>query len=72
MIDNDTLSTVTHQVDATITELLTRTNIGLLPLSAVFVARLVLANDEVGMSDDIRQLLVEAAHYPPKSEMVMQ
>ena len=72
MIDNETLATITHQVDASITELLTRSHIGLLPLSAIFIARLVLANDEVGMSDDIRTLLVEAAHYPPKSEMVMQ
>lgn len=72
MIDNDTLATIAHQVDASLTELLSRANIGVLPLSAIIVARIVMMNDEVGLSDDIRQLLVEASYYPPKNDMVMQ
>lgn len=72
MMDDNKLTTLTHHVDKMLTDLLSVSDVGILPLSAIIIARIVLANDEVALSNEIRDLLIEAAGYPPKKDIVVQ
>jgi hypothetical protein len=70
MVSDDDLAKLSFEVDDIITDLMKRYQIDPLSMTAVILARLVLANDNAGSGDDFRKLLVNVPDLRPKNPEV--
>ena len=67
MPSDDVLLKLSSEVDDIIADLVNRYQIDPLSLTAVILARLVLANDFLGSGDDFRKLLANVPDIRPKN-----
>ena len=67
MPSDDVLMKLSYEVDDIIADLVNRYQMNPLSLTAVVLARLVLANDFTGSGDDFRKLLVNVPDTRPKN-----
>ena len=67
MPSDDNLAKLSFEIDDIIADLVKRYEIDPLSVTAVMLARLVLANDYVGSGDDFRKLLVNVPDLRPKN-----
>jgi hypothetical protein len=67
MPSDDVLMKLSYEVDDIIADLVNRYQMDPLSLTAVILARLVLANDFTGSGDDFRKLLVNVPDTRPKN-----
>ena len=67
MPSDDVLLKLSSEVDDIIADLVKRYQIDPLSLTAVILARLVLANDFLGSGDDFRKLLANVPDLQPKN-----
>ena len=67
MPSDDVLLKLSSEVDDIIADLVNRYQMNPLSLTAVVLARLVLANDFIGSGDDFRKLLVNVPDLRPKN-----
>ena len=67
MPSDDVLLKLSSEVDDIIADLVKRYQIDPLSLTAVILARLVLANDFLGSGDDFRKLLANVPDIRPKN-----
>jgi hypothetical protein len=67
MPSDDVLMKLSYEVDDIIADLVNRYQMDPLSLTAVILARLVLANDFTGSGEDFRKLLVNVPDTRPKN-----
>ena len=67
MPNDDVLMKLSYEVDDIIADLVNRYQMDPLSLTAVILARLVLANDFTGSGEDFRKLLVNVPDTRPKN-----
>ena len=67
MPSDDVLLKLSSEVDDIIADLVNRYQMNPLSLTAVVLARLVLANDFIGSGDDFRKLLANVPDIRPKN-----
>jgi hypothetical protein len=67
MPNDDVLLKLSSEVDDIIADLVNRYQMDPLSLTAVILARLVLANDYAGSGDDFRKLLANVPDLRPKN-----
>ena len=67
MPSDDVLLKLSSEVDDIIADLVNRYQIDPLSLTAVILARLVLANDFLGSGDDFRKLMANVPDLQPKN-----
>jgi len=67
MPNDDVLMKLSYEVDDIIADLVKRYKIDPLSVTAVILARLVLANDFTGSGEDFRKLLVNVPDTRPKN-----
>jgi len=67
MPNDDVLMKLSYEVDDIIADLVKRYQMDPLSLTAVILARLVLANDYAGSGDDFRKLLANVPDLRPKN-----
>ena len=67
MPSDDVLLKLSSEVDDIIADLVNRYQMNPLSLTAVVLARLVLANDFIGSGDDFRKLLANVPDLRPKN-----
>jgi hypothetical protein len=70
MARDDVLLKLSSEMDDIITDIVKRYGISPLSVTAVILARLVLANDNAGSGDDFRKLLVNVPDLRPKNPEV--
>ena len=71
-INDDVLTTVSFAVDDFLAELTQRTNFDIVTLSAIVLARLTLACNSVGASEDFNKFLTKAIEKSAPGERVLQ
>jgi hypothetical protein len=70
MARDDVLLNLSYEMDDIIADIVKRYGISPLSVTAVILARLVLANDNAGSGDDFRKLLVNVPDLRPKNPEV--
>jgi hypothetical protein len=68
MPNDDDLAKLSFEIDDIIADLVKRYQIDPLSVTAVILARLVLANDYTGSGDDFRKLLANVPDLRPKNQ----
>ena len=71
-MDNDVVATLSYATDEFINELIDRTDLDVLSVAAIILARCALATEQVGAGDNFRKLLVEVSARPTKPQTTLQ